>query len=69
MTQSTDIPDAAEFGLFRAAIAKMKDADGKPMWKQQQINDAVGDKVNGRNWGEIREAVLDFLRNVPSAAS
>lgn len=65
MTQSTDIPDAAEFGLFRAAIAKMKDQDGKPLWKQQQLNDAVGDKVNGRTWGRLRDDLLTFLKNAP----
>lgn len=45
------VPNAAEFGLLRAYLAK----NG---WKQKQINDAIGTKVNGRNRLEITYGII-----------
>ncbi len=57
------IPDAAEFGQFRADMAKMKGRDNKPIWKQQQINDAVGNTVNGRTWNAINIGLVDYQKD------
>ena len=57
------IPDAAAFGKFRSDMAKMKGRDNKPIWKQQQINDAVGNAVNGRTWLNINLGLVDYQKD------
>ena len=62
MPKPTDIPSAQEFGEFRSSLAQMKDADNKPLWKQAQINEAVGTQVNGRTWKDLEIDLISFLK-------
>ncbi len=64
----SQVPSQAEFGLFRAAIAQIRDPNTSiPVWTQQQINDAVGQQVNGRTWNTIEIDLNDFMKVAPKA--
>lgn len=52
-----DIPGAAEFGLLRAYLAQ----NG---WKQAQINQAIGQGVNGRNRRQIADELRTYIKGL-----
>lgn len=57
-----NLPSQSDFGQFRASMARMKDK-GRPIWTNNQLNEAIGTNVNGRSWAEINNDLLTYLKS------
>lgn len=58
-----EIPEAGDYADWRA------DLQNQGTWKMPQLNDAVGNQVNGRTWAEIRADLIDYCRAAPVGES
>ena len=64
-SRDNEIPDAAWLGRTVADIARVS----KGKMNAQDVMAIIGDDVNGRNRGEMRQAIIGMCTSFPKATT